>query len=187
MMKDFRLRITFPFEYNSDSEANYIWQDFERVFGELESIAYKIDRDQIFMISRRSNIDDLYRDAALERLRHFRNRRVIVRDIQAGSIEWVIMIGAAAGVALATTLGKSTADGFRKTEFNKAFVDFVETSIDWLMLKWTDRLRSSSTFMRAKIERHKQEITIRLPPPDEKRDRLPTIGEFVEKIDKELD
>lgn len=176
MSMDIRIRIIFP----SSADCRYNWRDFETVFGELEQIAYQLDRDLVFLLSRQLHVRDLERDAALERLRRYRNRRVLISEIRPGSWEIFVFFAAAAGVVLGKTVGEAINDGFRETKFRQELKDFARVSGDWLLLKLTDKLRSSKEFFKARIERKETEVLLLLPGPKEDENRLPTWKEFLD-------
>lgn len=177
MAEDVRLRIVFP----SEPLGSYNWRDFESVFGELEQIAYQIDRSLVHLLSRQLGVRDLERDAALERLRRYRNRRVLIADIRRGSWEVVVVLAAAAGVVLGKTVGEALNDGFKETRFRQELKEFARVSGDWLLLNLTDKLRSSKEFLKSRIERRDHEVVLLLPGPKDDEDRLPSWKEFFDR------
>lgn len=171
--------------FPADTERSYNWRDFETVFGELEQVAYQIDRSFVFLFCRQYDVPDLHRDAALERLRRFRNRRVLIDEIRPGSWEFVVAFAATAGFVLWKTLGETILDGYRETRFRQELKDFTRVGSDWLMLNVTDKLRTSKEFLSAKIERREREVVLRLPGPAADENRLPTRKGLIEEIDRD--
>src|SRR3982074_1517678 len=81
------------------------------VFNAVEMALYDSDRQDIDLAARALQLPPLLRDAALERLRHFRNKRFLLTGAHAGSIE---LIGLVAGVSY-WVLEKTLAEGFQES------------------------------------------------------------------------
>lgn len=80
---------------------------------------------------------------------------------------------------LAKTVGEALNDGFKETRFRQELKEFAKIGGDWMLLNLTDKLRSSKEFLKAKIERHEDEVILRLPGPKDDSERLPTWKEFL--------
>ena len=183
-MTDFSLLLRLP----TGKNQFYQWRDFETLFGELESIAYQMDREMVYSFCAQYRVSLLFRDASLERLRRFRNRRVLVHDIRPGSWEFVLGMAAGAGLVLWQTLVKETVvkdvtDGYKSSKFSAEFKEFVGFATDAMLVKWLDRLRSSKVFDKARIERREREIVIELREPPRDTERLPTTDELLKQLD----
>jgi hypothetical protein len=170
---------------SAGSSAPYIWRDFETIFGELETVAYHLDRDLVYRFCKQYDVPDLYRDASLERLRHFRDRRIIVNDVRRGSWEFLLAIAAGAGYVLWSTIGKDAVDGYRASKFSKNFKEFCSDATDVAGLKLLDKIRASKVFEKATIERIRNEITVEIDAP-RIDGRLPSTNqELIKMIEKD--
>jgi hypothetical protein len=183
-MKDVTVILRIP----SGTSVVYQWREFETWFGELESLAYQMNREAVFSFCAQYKVSSLYRDAALERLRRFRNQRVLVRDVRSGSWEFVLGMAAGAGLVLWQTLVKDTVakdmvDGYKTSRFSAEFKEFAGLATDALLLKWLDKLRSSKVFHRAKIVRRDREIMVELRDAPKETNRLPTTEELLDRLD----
>ncbi|MFQ5622668.1 MAG: hypothetical protein ACE5FS_04655 [Paracoccaceae bacterium] len=167
----------------------FAWRDLDRIFGEIDSIAYQIDREEVFQFCRRYRVPELLRDASLERLRRFRNQRVIVSDIRSGSIDIIFTLAATAGFVLSATVGKSALDGYRASRFNNDFREFISSFIDLKLIQLRRKLRDSSAFAEAEIEIDERERRLvaefrRLAGTQQ---RPPTIEELLKSLEEEKD
>ena len=154
---DIQIVITIPAD-----ETGIVWKEISDIFGDLESTSYKTDRDIIISYCKRFDVASLHRDAMLERLRGFRNQRVILKEARHGSIEFVVGIAAVAGFVLWQTLGKDAIESYKSTDVRKQINSFFSTSIDWVAIRFTDKLRRVNSLMRADIDRHNEKISVKL-------------------------
>jgi hypothetical protein len=179
MRDDIELILRFP------RDGGFAWRELERLFGEIDSIAYQVDRDEVFHFCRRYAVPALLRDASLERLRRFRNQRVIVGDIRHGSIEIVFTLAATAGVVLGATLGKSTLEGYQASRFNDEFREFVRSFIDLKLIQLRRRLREAREFADAQIDvdDRERQIVLEFRRLAKAGERPPTLGEFLADMD----
>ncbi len=160
-----------------------------QIFDSLEASLYASDRRDIEDAASKLGLAQVIRDAALERLRHYRHQRVLLLSARSGSIE---LIGAVAGVTyfvLEKTIGQALADGFKNSKSYQVLQDFFRDQIDVKALFIAEAIRRAfagkqrSASVRAVPRSVNIPNTIIVdiaPPPPQLR-----VGSIGEELDKD--
>ena len=96
----------------------------------VESALYDSDRRDVEMASRELGLSSVVRDASLERLRHHRHKRLLIREARSGSIELVAVVAAVSLYVIDKTLGEALKDGFRDSNLYGAVREVFRAQLD---------------------------------------------------------
>lgn len=108
----------------------------------LETAAYDSDRSDVERAAARfGEINNLVKDASLERLRRYRQRRLLLEEARPGSLALVGLIAAVSYFVLEKTLGESFADGYKDSELHRRLKDFFRRLIDEKILTIAESIR----------------------------------------------
>ena len=164
-----------------------------QVLDTLETSLYASDRQDIERASEELKIPAVIRDASLERLRKYRNDRLLLTGANNGSIE---LFGVVAGVSyfvLDKVIGEAFKQGVKETEFYRDLKEFFRQTIDDKALYIGENLR------RVFANKKKQAIVKTIQANDtepnhiivdihgrliKKEDRVLSLGEELDKRDR---
>ena len=155
----------------------------------LETSLYASDRQDVERASEKLKIPPIARDACLERLRKYRNDRLLLTGASNGSVE---LFGVVAGVSyfvLQKTIGETFKEGYKETEVHNNLKDFFRRVVDEKALFISENLR------RVFANRKKQAIIKMIPSEKKEPNRIiidihgkPIKGEdIVHSLGEELD
>ncbi len=167
--------------------------DLVRVLDILEEALYESDRTEIIRAGQQSELPGFIVDAALERLRRFRRKRIRLQAVRHGSFELDGALTAAAKYVLALTIAEAIKNGIQRSA---PFTRLSQFITDGINEKYSELIKTLRVvFMSHKLSCDIQAlpmpdnepkillIKVRLPPA---KDRLPTLGES-SFLDKEID
>lgn len=150
------------FRIHIDNRDRILPRDIETVFDSLEHALYLSDRDEIERICKSIKIPEVYRDAALERLRKYRGRRIVVDRVSEGSFIFDTLLIGVPLYILHKVIGEPINEGISKTESRKLLVDYVKRNIDEKALSIVMKLEMSPLLRKAKITRDGRTVVIHL-------------------------
>ena len=125
----------------------------------LETALFASDRLDIERASEKLEIPSVIRDACLERLRKYRNDRLLLTGAKNGSIE---LFGVVAGVSyfvLQKTIGETFKEGFKETNVHDNLKEFFRKAID-------DKALYISESLRRVFANKKKQANIKMIPSD---------------------
>lgn len=128
-------------------------------FDGLETVLYASDRNDIETVARELDIESLSRDAALERIRNFRNKRILLTDARKGSIEIIAAVAAVSYYIFDKTLGESLKEGYANSELHKRLKDLFRMQID-------GKAQFITRHLRELFASRKKDFVITLFPPE---------------------
>ena len=132
----------------------------------LETSLYASDRQDVERASEKLKIPPIARDACLERLRKYRNDRLLLTGASNGSVE---LFGVVAGVSyfvLQKTIGETFKEGYKETEVHNNLKDFFRRVVDEKALFISENLR------RVFANRKKQAIIKMIPSEKKEPNRI---------------
>jgi len=91
---------------------------------------YASDRNDIELAATVMPTPGYVKDASLERIRHHRHHRLLLREAQSGSIELIGVVAAVSYFVLQRTLGEALKDGFKETSVYDQLRRFFQEVID---------------------------------------------------------
>ena len=127
-------------------------KDLVSALDTLEVALYESDRRDIERAALKFSIPPVIIDACLERLRGFRNDRIVLATAEPGSI---VIGGLVAGVAyyvLQKTLGEIPFEAFKSTQFRRSLVEYFSQLIDDKAIYITERLRAATRAKKHRID-----------------------------------
>jgi hypothetical protein len=132
-----------------------------KILDVIESATYDSDRDDVIRAATVLNIRSVERDACLERLRHYRHKRLLLEEARPGSLVLVGLIAAVGYFVLEKTIGESFTEGYKSSEVHRQLKEFFRKIVDEKVLKIAESLRRviASRKIRAQVRA--------LPPVDE--------------------
>ncbi len=172
----------------SDSDGLYS-KELLQALDTLETSLYASDRRDIERAAEELNIPPVIRDACLERLRKYRNDRLLLTGARTGSIE---LFGVVAGVSyfvLQKTIGETFKEGFKETEIHSNLKEFFRRIIDEKALFISESLRRT-------FANRKKHANIKMVPSEQEEPNKIIIDvhgkpiaakERVQSLGKELD
>ncbi len=125
----------------------------------LETALYASDRQDIERVSEKLGISSIIRDACLERLRKYRNDRLLLTGANNGSIELFGMVAGVSYFLLQKTIGESFKEGFKETALHENLKDFFRRVID-------DKALFISESLRRVFANKKKQANIKMAPSD---------------------
>ena len=140
------------------SGEDIVSRDVTGVFDDLEAGLFKIDRHLIQTVSETIQLDPLVRDAALERVRKYRGRRIKVKHIREGSFIFDLLVAGVGVWILKQTVGESLKKGWNDSSVHKRLAKAVKISVENLAEHIILILRK----LGRKISQ--AEISLKLPP-----------------------
>jgi hypothetical protein len=158
----------------------------------IESATYDSDRDDVMRASTALEISPVVRDACLERLRHYRHKRLLLEEARPGSLELIGLIAAVAYFVLEKTIGESFTEGYKSSETHERLKNFFRRIVDEKVLKIAENIRRviASRKIRAEVralpranEQSPHVIVIDitpLPPSSERLKEPETLGKTLE-------
>ena len=162
-----------------------------QAFDSLETALYASDRKDIELAASQLEISKVVRDASLERLRQYKNNRLLLMEARTGSIEIAALVAGVSFFILNQTLGETIKESYTHSKIHSTLRDFFSKQIDDKALFIAESIR------RAFVSK-KQDVTVKLQPPTGdkpnrvvvdfadwvKRDRQERIGSLSEELDK---
>jgi hypothetical protein len=158
----------------------------------IESATYDSDRDDVIRAAAVLNIKSVEKDACLERLRHYRHKRLLLEETRPGSLVIIGLIAAVGYFVLEKTIGESFTEGYKSSEVHKQLKEFFRKIVDEKVLKIAENIRRviASRKIRAQVralppvgENSPHVITIDitpLPPSLERVKEPETLGHALE-------
>lgn len=132
----------------------------------IETAVYDSDRSDIMEAARHLDIRLVERDASLERLRRYRQRRLLLEEARPGSLALIGLIAAVSYFVLEKTLGESFTEGYKDSESHRRLKIFFCDLIDRKVLFIAESIRRV-------IASRKVQAQVRvLPPADESSPHL---------------
>lgn len=167
------------------TEGNIASKEIKNVFDEIEKRMLFADEDELNRAAQFMHLPPIIRDAALWRLREYRDRRFSIKGATNGSIELFAIVAATTYFVLQKTIGESFTEGYKKSDCHKLLTEFIRSQIDEKMRGIHERLEKSRFFRKVTLDREKRRIVIHVKPQNE-HGKIPSIGEFLSKIEKEV-
>lgn len=136
------------------------------------------------------NSDEVVRDAALERLRHYRQRRVLLRGARSGSFEVAALVAAVSYFVLERTIGEAVADGFKETRVYSELKEFFRGLVDEKHVFIADAIRRSFTSKKRDVRvtaasppDQPHRIVVEIPPAPREGGAppAPTLGDILDR------
>jgi hypothetical protein len=124
----------------------------------IETALYASDRKDIEQATTDLHTSRLIRDASLERLRQYRNNRLLFFDAKSGSIELFAIVAGVSYFVLKQTIGESVKEGFKESEVGDKLKELIKKQINSKALFITESLRRV-------FETRKETVDIKLLPP----------------------
>jgi hypothetical protein len=153
--------------------------DVLKLLDVVESAVYDSDRDDVIRAATALQIRSVERDACLERLRHYRHKRLLLEEARPGSLELIGLIAAVGYFVLEKTIGESFSDGYKNSELHRGLKEFFQRLIDEKALKIAESIR------RVIASRKVQAQVRALPPADDNSPH--TIGIDISPVQKPSD
>ena len=140
------------------SGEDIVSRDVTGVFDDLEAGLFKIDRHLIQTVSETIQLDPLVRDAALERVRKYRGRRIKVKHIREGSFIFDLLVAGVGVWILKQTVGESLKKGWNDSSVHKRLAKAVKISVE--------NIAEDIILILRKLGRKisQAEISLKLPP-----------------------
>ena len=134
--------------------------DVLKLLDVVEAAVYDSDRDDVIRAATALQIRSVERDACLERLRHYRHKRLLLEDARPGSLELVGLIAAVGYFVLEKTIGESFSDGYKNSELHRRLKEFFQRLIDEKALKIAESIERV-------IRSRKVQARLRILPPED--------------------
>ena len=175
--KDWKIQIILE-------DKNVTPKRIENILQEVEHVLYLSDRSQIETFSREARLPEIIRDAALERLRRERGRRVVLSDIARGSFRFELVLLGVPIFVLLGVLKKCVVDGMiegvKSSEFHKRLVEFTRQTVDENMNIILTKLGTGRFLRQARVLRDGKTIIIRLPEALNEDDRARPLSYYLD-------
>jgi len=110
----------------TDFDAKFVLEALDTI----EMALYASDRNDIELAATVMPMPGYVKDASLERIRHHRHHRLLLREAQSGSIELIGVVAAVSYFVLQRTLGEALKDGFKETSVYDQLRRFFQEVID---------------------------------------------------------
>jgi len=139
--------------------------DFERlkhIFDLVELSLYSSDRRDIEHVSKELQIPSYIVDAALERLRRYRNRRIQIIRSGTGSILLDGTVAAVSLIVLNAVITEALKDAIKETDRYRRMKEFFRRNLDRKVFEIADGLRAS--LATKKLEGRVEVVDPRMPP-----------------------
>ncbi len=129
-------------------------------------------------------------DASLERLRRYKNKRLILTEARTGSIEIVAVVAAVGYYVLDKTIGETVGEAFKESNTGVILKQYFKDIIDKKAIYIVERLRESLGSKKRQGEvkylpsTNENEPTTIVLEISESKDNYEHIGSLSEKLDK---
>jgi hypothetical protein len=136
------------------------------------------------------SISKVINDASLERLRRYKNKRLILTEARTGSIEIIGVVAAVGYYVLDKTIGETVGEAFRESNTGVILKQYFKSVIDKKALYIVERLRESIGSKKRQGEvqylpsTNENEPTTIVLEISENKDNYEHISSLGEKLDK---
>lgn len=120
----------------------------------LEAALYASDRQDVERAASELRLPPIVKDAALERLRRYRNRRLLLRDARRGSLVLEGVVAAVALFVLKGTLGEAFKEGVKESDVFEDLKRFFRDVLD-------EKAFFISEYLRRHYSQKKRKATVR--------------------------
>ncbi|MCB9764213.1 MAG: hypothetical protein H6739_30860 [Alphaproteobacteria bacterium] len=132
------------------------------VFGDLERALYESDRRDVERFAEGFLRSDVVKDASLERLRRYRNRRLKIVDAKPGSLWITGSVLAVSYFVLEKTIGQSFVEGWQDTNAHRHLREFFASQIDIKYKKLAQLIESAFKDKNNRIGGRQAKVSVQL-------------------------
>ncbi len=118
----------------------------------LETALYSSDREDVLELSAELRLPAVARDAALERLRNYRNLRLQFYDARQGSLTLFAIVTGVTLFVLDKTIGESVGEAFKDTDTHRKLRVLFSQRIELKALRVGEGIRHAFASKRRKVE-----------------------------------
>jgi hypothetical protein len=127
-----------------------------QVFDSVENALYDSDRTDVEEFFKKyaaeHNIGDIFKDAAIHRIREYRHNRLKIAEARNGSIELWAYVIAASYFVLNSTLAESFKEGYKKSRLHEDLTQFIKEQIDSKSLYIAEKIRRAFKSKQRRVE-----------------------------------
>ena len=105
------------------------------------------------------------KDASLERLRHYRHKRLLIEEARSGSIEFVAVIAGVSLYVVEQSLGVAFSDAVRESRAGRELREFFRRQID-------EKADFVAESIRRTFGKRRRQVVVRAEPPGKDAPRV---------------